>query len=202
MWYWVFRIIIAGILKILFRLKVEGLENLPQKTNFIVAANHVSFLDPFIIGVAIPEKIHFLVLGSIYNVPWARWFMNLTEPLPTLRTSSSSERAIHLLMKNKTVGLFPEGTRSYDGKMREFKRGAALLALKTGRPIVPCAIQGAYEAYRRGRKLPKLKPIKVKFGKPVYLLKEFDEIIDDIFLQEGTLRVKNAVEELLYAGAR
>ncbi len=173
---------------------MEGLANIPQKSNFIIVANHTSFLDPFIVEAAVPKKIHCLVLKGIYYKFGISWFFRLKEALPT---GDISEKAVDLLMRNEIVGLFPEGTRSHDGKLKEFKRGAALLALKTGRPIVPCAILGAYEAYPRWAKIPKLKPIKVKVGRPIYLLKEFDDIVDDVFLQEGIFKVRNAISELL-----
>lgn len=176
---------------------MEGLENLPQKNNFIVVANHASFLDPLVIKAAIPKKIHCLVLRSLYGIFGLSLFLKLEEALPT---GSSSEKAVSLLMQDKIVGLFPEGGRSYDGKLREFKTGAALLALKTGRPIVSCAILGAYDAFPRGANLPKLFPIKVKIAKPIYFLKEFTDVIDDLYLQEGILRVKNTIQEMLNAG--
>lgn len=195
MWYWIFRAVVIIILKLCFRFKVEGLENIPQKTNFIVVANHSSFLDPFVIEAAIPKKIHCLVLRGLYHNLGLRWFLKLKEAVPI---GKSSEKAIDLLSKNEVVGLFPEGRRSPDGKLREFRRGAALLALKTGRPIVPCAILGAYGAFPRGAKFPQLLPIKVKIGKPIYLLKEFEDVIDDLYLQEGIFKVRNTIQEMLY----
>lgn len=197
MFYWTLRIIATVILKIFFRLKVEGLENIPQKTNFIVVANHSSFLDPVVIGVAIPKKIYWITLSSLYGILWLRWIMNKTQSIPT---GSSSEKAIYLLLKNRNVGLFPEGELSYDGKLREFRRGAALLALKSGRPILPCAILGTYEALPRGAKFPKFLPLKIKLGKPIFLSKEFEDIIDDLYLQDGTFKIRNAVKEMLCAG--
>lgn len=197
MWYWILRPAVIVILKLFFGLKVEGVRNLPRKSNFIVVANHSSFLDPILIGAAIPKKIDWVTLVSLYRIFWARWLMKITEVIPT---GSASEKALYLLMKNRNIGLFPEGTRSFDGRLKEFKRGAALLALKTGRPIVPCAIQGAYEAFPRGVKLPRFSPIKVKIGKPVYLLKESEDIIDDICLQEGIFKIRNTIQEMLYAG--
>lgn len=185
------------ILKLFFRFKVEGLENIPKKTNFIVVANHESFLDPFVIAAAVPKKIHCLSSRFLYRLPWLKWVL---ERLETLSTGSSSEIAIDYLMKDKIVGLFPEGGCSRDGKLREFRRGAALLAIKTGRPIVPCAILGTYEALPVTAKFPKFVPIKVKIGKPVYLLKEFEEIIDDIYLQEGIFRIRDVVREMIDAG--
>lgn len=195
--YTILRAITIAVLKILFKFKVEGLENLPQKTNFIVVANHSSFLDPVLIGAAIPRKIYWIALRDFYSSFWLRWIMDMTETLPT---GGASEKTVYLLMKNKNVGLFPEGTRNFDGKLKEFRRGAALLALKSGRPIVPCAILGAYEAFPRRVKFPKLLPIKVKIGKPKYLLKEFEDIIDDIYMQEGIFKIRKTIQEMLYAG--
>jgi 1-acyl-sn-glycerol-3-phosphate acyltransferase len=120
--------------------------------------------------------------------------------LEVLPAGKSSEKAVEFLMRDKVVGLFPEGGCSGDGKLREFRRGAALLALKTGRPILPCAILGAYAALPRQAKFPKFIPIKVKIGRPIYLLKEFDEVIDDLYLQEGIYKVRNSIQEMLNGG--
>ncbi len=144
------------VLKLFFSFKVEGLENLPQKSNFIVVANHASCLDPFVIAAAIPKKIHCISSRVLYGIPWLKWALERLEALPT---GSSSEEAIDFLMRNKIVGLFPEAGCSRDGNLREFRRGAALLALKTGRPIVPCAILGTYEALAVRAKFPKFLPI-------------------------------------------
>lgn len=192
----IFNKVLIVILKLLFRLKVEGLDNLPKKSNFIIVANHTSLMDPLVMLVAIPKRIYWLALRELSLISWLDWFIQKAKAIPT---GGSSEKLIDLLMRNKNVGLFPEGSISRDGKIREFRRGAALLAIKTGRPIVPCAILGTNVALPRKVKLPKfLTPIKVKIGKPRFLLKEFDDIIDDIYLQEGILKIRNAIEELLY----
>jgi len=195
MWYWIFTIIFKINFKLFFRLKVEGLENLP-KSNFIIIANHNSYLDPLVIMAIVPRKIHCIALRSLYRVWWIKWFLRLVEALPV---GSSSPKAVELLANNSIIGLFPEGGLSFNGKLREFRRGAALLAFKTGRPIVPCAISGTYEAFPRDAKRIKFMPIKVKIGEPIYLLKEPDEVIDDLYLQEGIFKVRNTVKELLNA---
>lgn len=175
---------------------MEGLENLPQKSNFIMVANHVSYLDALLLGVAMPKKIYWIALRELYSIIWMRWFLKLTDTLPS---GSSSEKAVGLLASNECVGLFPEGGVSRDGKLREFRRGAALLALKTGRPILPCVVSGTFEALPFGAIIPKLFPLKVKIGKPVYLLKEFDDIVDDVYMQEGILKIRNIIREMSYA---
>jgi 1-acyl-sn-glycerol-3-phosphate acyltransferase len=127
---------------------------------------------------------------------WLGWFLQATETLPS---GSSSQRAIDLLLSNKNIGLFPEGGVSRDGKLKEFRRGAALLALKTGRPIVPCAIIGTFQALPFGSRIPKLTTIKLKIGKPVFFAKEFEEVIEDIYLQEGMLKLRNIIKGMLDA---
>jgi 1-acyl-sn-glycerol-3-phosphate acyltransferase len=196
MWYKIFRTGCILFLKLFFRLKIEGRENLPKKSNFIVVANHSSFMDPFVVAAAIPAKIYCIASRSLYAFPKLKWALRKLDCLPT---GASSECAIDLLVKNNIVGLFPEGGISRDGKLREFKRGAALLAMKTGRPIVPCAIRGAYEALPIKAKFPRLVPITITICKPVFLLKEFDEVLDDTDLQEGTTRIKNSIKEKVNA---
>lgn len=195
MWYWIFKGLFLILLKIFFYFKVEGLDNLPAKTNFIIAANHASYLDSLCLGVAVPRRIYWIAARYLYRVGWLRWFLKKTN---TFALGNASEQAFFLLEKGKNVGLFPEGKRSPDNTLGEFKTGAALLAVKTGRPIVPCAILGAFCAYPAGAKFPKLfTPIKVRIGKPVYILRHFDDIIDDTYLQEGMLRVRGQIKEML-----
>ncbi len=197
MWYWIFRAVFIVIAKFFFRLKAEGLENIPQKSNFIIVANHTSHLDPLFIMAAVPKKIHCIALRRLYKIFWIGQFLRMIEALPL---GSSSQKAVDLLKKNKNVGLFPEGRVSPDGKLMDFRRGAALLASKTGRPILPCAVFGAYAALPLRAKSLKFLPIKIKIGKPIYILKEFSDVIDDISLQEGIFKVRNAIKEMLIAG--
>ena len=198
MWYWIFRILFLGLFKTCFTFKVEGSINLPAKNNFIIVSNHASWMDPIILGVAINRRIHYIAMRSLYRIKWLKWFVKLLDALPT---GASSQKAIQLLNHNKNIGLFPEGGCTADGKLRNFKRGAALLAVKTGRPVVPCAVTGSFQSFPRTARFPKLLlPIKVTIGRPIYLLKEFDEIIDDSCLQKGTFRIQNAVTEILKRG--
>lgn len=185
------------VFKLFFNLKIEGKENIPQKTNFIIVSNHNSFLDAVVIMAVVPQKVNCIALRDIYKMYWLGWFLKIVETLPC---GSASQKAINLIMNNKNVGLFPEGGVSRDGKLKEFRRGAALLAHKTGRPIVPCAILGTYGSLPFGARFPKFRPLKLKIGKPIFLTKEFDEIIDDLYLQEGTFRLRNAIKEMLNAG--
>ncbi|TBR16964.1 1-acyl-sn-glycerol-3-phosphate acyltransferase, partial [bacterium] len=152
MWYWAVRIFFKVVLNLFFRLKVEGKENLPKHYNYIVVSNHASFLDPAVVGSVMPHKVYCIAMRDIYRIPWLKWLLPKLDVMPT---GSSSKKAIDLLMKGEVVGLFPEGGCSHDGKLKEFRRGAALLAFKTGRPIVPCAVIGTYEALPVKRFIPR-----------------------------------------------
>jgi 1-acyl-sn-glycerol-3-phosphate acyltransferase len=197
MWYWILRVFVVVVVKTLFRIKVEGKENLPR-SNFIAVANHSSFLDSLVLGVAIPKKIHYLVSREIYGATWLQWFMRKSETMPI---GNISNKAVDLLASDSNVGLFPEGRVSRDGTLGEFRRGAALLAYKTGRPILPCAILGTFDALPITAKSPRLfTSIKIKIGKPVYAVKEFDDWIDDVYMQELILKVRDAVKEMMDAG--
>lgn len=96
--------------------------------------------------------------------------------------------------------MFPEGSRSKTGGLKEFKKGAALLALKTGRPIIPCAILGAHEAFPVGAKFPKLRPIKFKIGKPITFTQRFEDTIDKLVLLQETSKIREAVKEMIEKG--
>lgn len=183
------------MLKVFFKFKVEGLDNLPDKTNFIVVANHASYLDSLALGAAIPAKIYWIAARFLYRIGWLRGFLKKTD---ALALGNASQRAFNLLEEKRNVGLFPEGKRSLDGKLGEFRTGAALLASKSGRPLVPCAILGAYQAYSPGARFPKLfTPVQVRIGKPIYILREFGDIIDNTYLQEEMHRVKEKIKEML-----
>jgi len=197
MWYWVFRSFSRGILKSFFKLKVEGLENLPAKTNFIIVSNHNSYLDPVALAVALPSRIYWIATYVLFKFKWMRWFFKKIDALPT---GKAADQALCLLEKNKNIGVFPEGAISRDGQLKDFHRGAAVLALKTGRPIVPCAILGTFTALPFGSFFPKFGPIKVKIGKPKFFLKEFTDIVDDLYLEQGIFEIRNKIKEMIYAG--
>jgi 1-acyl-sn-glycerol-3-phosphate acyltransferase len=198
MWYWIFRSLFIITLKIFFRFKVEGRENLPAKTNFIAVANHASFMDALVVGAAIPQRTYWIAFRGLFKIFWLRWFLNSIGAIPS---GNAAAKTIELLRQKKNVGLFPEGRVTHDGKLGEFRSGVALLALKTGRPLVPCAINGTFQALPRSARFPKFfVPITVKIGKPRYLLREFTDTVDEVYLQEGMLKIKNNIKEMLHGG--
>ncbi|MFA5165347.1 MAG: lysophospholipid acyltransferase family protein [Candidatus Omnitrophota bacterium] len=150
--------------KTLFRLNTTGRDNIPKEGGAIIAANHSSYIDPVALAVAIPRRISWIVRKDVYDV-W--WLKGLFASTGMIREGGSVGKAIQLLEQGGLVGVFPEGTRSPDGKLGAGKKGAAVMALKTGVPVIPCGITGAFEAYPRGAVFPRPFPVKVSIGKPV-----------------------------------
>ncbi len=162
--YRILRAIAWFLCKALFRLKTTGLRNIPKEGGAIIAANHSSYIDPVALAVAIPRRISWIVRKDVYDV-W--WLEGLFASTGMIREGGSVDKAIKLLEQGGLVGIFPEGTRSPDGKPRAGRKGASVMALKTGVPVIPCGITGAFEAYPRGAVFPKPFPVKVSIGKPV-----------------------------------
>ena len=162
--YRILRLIGWLICKILFRLKVKGVENIPAKGNIIIAANHSSYLDPIAIGAVIPRQIKWIVRKDVYDVWWLR---SLFASTGMIRENGSVGKAVDLLGKGENVGVFPEGSRSPDGRLGAGKRGVAIMALKSGAPVIPCAVKGAFKAYPRNAVFPRPYPVEIIIGKAI-----------------------------------
>lgn len=159
------------IFKIFYNLRVEGRDNLPKSGPFILYANHTSYLDGFLAAVSLPNfpdtDLFFVGFRPYLNVPVIRNLIKIGRVIPLDFSSHLLEalRSAYYVLKNgKSLCLFPEGIRSLDGNVREFKRGFGILVKESGAKLVPVAISGAYEAWPRTAKFPKPHPIKVKFG--------------------------------------
>lgn len=159
----------------LFRLRVEGLENLPARGPYILSSNHQSFIDPIVMASVLPEDIlrnTFAVgtseiFGKGLMRRLARW-LRVVVVDPDANLVPAMRAGAHGLRLGKVLILYPEGERSIDGKPTTFKKGAAILSVHMQAPIVPVAIEGFYEAWPRGKKFfQKLAPLKMRFGKPI-----------------------------------
>ena len=160
------------ILHCYFRVRVEGRENIPPTGAYIVAANHVSLLDPFIIASLVPRVIHYLTYAFYYDLPACHWYCKRVYNIPLKKDGkdiSALKRALRVLKAGELLGIFPEGRRSETGQMGKGEPGAALIALKANVPILPVGIRGAYEALPKGAKFPTPHRITVTFGKPFRL---------------------------------
>ena len=155
------------ILRIWNRLEVTGQEHVPTHGSVILAANHVSYLDPVAVGVASPRKVVFMAQTELWKPPLMRLYLWLMECIPVERERAdykSIRASIKRIKAGAVMGIFPEGTRQHDGALTEAKRGVGLLAVQAKAPIVPVFIQGTHEALPRGRGAYLPKKIRVAFG--------------------------------------
>lgn len=152
------------------RIRVEGRENLPEGGG-LVAANHVSWLDiPVLARVINPRHGAFVARSSLSDFAAMGLLLRHTGVI-MIHRGQSDRAALRLMAEHLTqedlVVMFPEGTRSPDGSLQPFKGGALLAARMARRPIIPCAILGSFEAWPRGRAIPRPGRVTVRFGSPV-----------------------------------
>ncbi|MFS8543960.1 MAG: 1-acyl-sn-glycerol-3-phosphate acyltransferase, partial [Limnochordales bacterium] len=132
-----------------FRWECQDFHHLPPAGPAILAANHVNYLDPLLIGAAVPRQIHFMAKHELFHNRALAWLLDRVGAFPVRRGQADRQairRALELLAAGKVVGIFPEGTRSETGELQDVQGGTALLALKSGAPVVPLAVLGVERA--------------------------------------------------------
>ncbi len=177
MWYWTFKYILMGpALKALGRPKVSGLENIPDGPAILVS-NHLAVVDSFYLPLAVPRRIYFLAksdyfTGTGVKGAFKRWFFSASGQIPIDRTGADAaagalKAARSKLDQGELMCLYPEGTRSYDGRLYKGKTGAARIALEAGVPVLPVAMVGTDKLNPPGTVLPRPHQIEVRIGKPL-----------------------------------
>ena len=165
--YWLVKGMFYPFVRLYLGLRREGLEHLPRRGPLIIVSNHVSYMDAILLGSATPRPIHFMVLQWMYDLPLLRWFYWGMGTVPVQADGADSNairRAVKVLNKGHVLGIFPEGTRSPDGRIGETRPGAAMLAALSGAPVIPVFIDGAREAMPVGGMFPMPARVHVRFG--------------------------------------
>ncbi len=170
-WYWIAKLICRTFAMICFSWKCYGLENIPKEGSFLVVCNHQSFLDPIFCGSRMKRHMCFLARDTLFE----NWFfgplIRSVFAIPVKREQgdlSAMRKVIEVLKQGDGVCLYPEGTRTEDGKISPFKSGLGLLCRRGNAAIVPAVIDGAFECWPRTQKLFKTgMPIIIHFGKAV-----------------------------------
>jgi 1-acyl-sn-glycerol-3-phosphate acyltransferase len=188
MFWWLMKHVLLGpFLRLFFQPTAEGLENIPQEGGAILAGNHQSFLDNMILPLMIPDrKVVFLGKAEYFEKWYMRWFFKGAAMIPIQRGGgSASEAALNTAVAavrgGKLIGIFPEGTRSPDGRLYRGKSGVARMALEAGVPVIPVGITGTFEAMPYNRKIPRPHPVVVRFGAPL-TFERYREMPGDRFL--------------------
>jgi 1-acyl-sn-glycerol-3-phosphate acyltransferase len=167
------RIVSHLVLTILFRLRRQGMENIPPEGGLLLISNHESFLDPPAVGVCLPGRVmHSMARSGLFRPPGVGWLLKRFKAISIEEQGgdvAAMKRAIELLREGEVVLIFPEGARTPDGRLHEFKRGVSVLLRRSRCPVVPVAIAGAYEAWPRHRALPRVigQRVSVRIGEPI-----------------------------------
>lgn len=203
MFYYLLKHVLLGpLLKLLFRPRVEGLENIPDEGPAIVAGNHLSFSDHFLMPAVLHRRITFLAKQEYFTGPGLKGrltaaFFRSAGQIPVDRSGRSAARsavreALAVLARGELLGIYPEGTRSPDGRLYKGRTGVAVMAVKAGVPVIPCAMVGTFEVQPPGRILPRIRRVAIRFGTPL----DFSRFAG---LEEERFVVRSVTDEIMYA---
>jgi 1-acyl-sn-glycerol-3-phosphate acyltransferase len=175
--YWVVKAVLTPILRVLFRPWVDGEDNIPHEGAAIFASNHLSFSDSIFLPLVVPRKVTFLAKSDYFTGKglkglMTKGFMSGVGQVPIDRSGGAASEAalqtgLRILREGKILGLYPEGTRSPDGRLYRGKTGVARMALEAGVPVIPVAMINTDVVQPTGKKIPKLGRVGVRVGKPL-----------------------------------
>ena len=160
-------LLVFPIFRFLFRGKTIGISNLPKRGGVVVVSNHGSHLDPPILGHALGRPVAFMAKSELFKVPILSLIISACGAYPVKRGAGDREairNASNRLNEGWATGVFLDGTRQENGRVNDPKAGAALLAARTGSPILPVAIVNSHRAFPKGSLLPRLVPIHLRVG--------------------------------------
>jgi 1-acyl-sn-glycerol-3-phosphate acyltransferase len=204
--YSVLHSVVPPLARALWRPTVTGLENVPATGGVILASNHRSFVDSVVIPCVVPRKVVFLAKSDYFTGAGARgavsraWFEGLGM-LPVDRDDSkaalaSLDTALEVLGRGEAFGIYPEGTRSRDGRLYRGRTGVAHLALTAGVPIVPVGLTGTEDIQPVGSRRPRLAEVTVRFGTPIEVLGRYDGVPLGRARREVTDEIMAAIQAL------
>jgi 1-acyl-sn-glycerol-3-phosphate acyltransferase len=150
--------------------RVVGAENVPDEGGAVIASNHLSHLDPPVVGTAMPRRTYYFAAAYLFNNPIFGFIIRKCYAFPVKRGAADTralKNAIEVLKAGELLTMFPEGTRSRTGELGEFDLGAALAASRAGVPIVPCAVTGTNDILPRGASFLRRGRVAVSFGEPI-----------------------------------
>jgi 1-acyl-sn-glycerol-3-phosphate acyltransferase len=198
--------VVTPLSKAVWRPTITGTENVPPTGGVLIASNHLSFIDSFAIPIAAPRPVSFLAKSEYFTgtgVSGAirRGFFAISNAIPVDRHSSSAaqeslDAALAVLREGGGFGIYPEGTRSRDGRLYKGRTGVAWLALTAGVPVVPVGLTGTEKVQPVGSNRPLVVPITVAFGEPIDFAGRFDGVPPGRARREATDEVMAAIQRL------
>jgi 1-acyl-sn-glycerol-3-phosphate acyltransferase len=167
-WYRVARLGCVVFCAIFFRLRVRGRENVPRSGAYILAGNHQSYLDPVFCGVGLSRRLCYVARDSLYRFKPFAWLIRSLDAIPIGRDKAdiaAMKMIIARLQEGEAVCLYPEGTRTHDGRIVPFKAGFGLLCRRSRAAVVPVLVDGAFECWPRHKKLFVPGPVMIWYGR-------------------------------------
>ena len=171
--YWVLKAILTPLLRFCFRVRVQGREHVPGSGPVILVSNHVSFCDSIFLPLVLRRRVTFVAKAEYFEDRKTAWFFRAVGQIPVKRGGGPAslralDAAAEVLERGGVFGIYPEGTRSPDGRLYKGHTGVARLALQTGAPVVAVAMIGTAEAQPIGQAVPRFfMPITVRFSRPL-----------------------------------
>jgi 1-acyl-sn-glycerol-3-phosphate acyltransferase len=200
--YWIVKVVLTPILRFFFAVRIEGAENIPSSGAAILASNHVSFSDSIFLPMMLRRRITFVAKAEYFDDPKTAWFFRGVGQIPIRRDGGSASAgalaaATDVLRNGALFGIYPEGTRSPDGRLYKGKTGLARLAIANRAPIIPVAMIGTSEAQPIGQVMPNLfMPITIRVGRPIDVSRWVDRADDPKVLRRITDEVMFELREL------
>jgi 1-acyl-sn-glycerol-3-phosphate acyltransferase len=185
---WFFRV----LLLLMYRVRVYGLKNYPAEDGFLICANHQSHLDPIVMGVICPRPINYLARQTLFRFKSLSWFLSWNDAIPIDLEGTGLaglKETLRRLKRRETVLIFPEGTRSPDGKLQPIKLGFAAVGRRAKSDLLPIAFAGAFEAMPRTAWFPVPGSIQAVIGEPISY-SEYQALTDEALGQLLDLRMQ------------
>ncbi|MEH6945098.1 lysophospholipid acyltransferase family protein [Bacillus sp. JJ722] len=184
--------LVYALLKPIYRFEVIGTADFPKEGGVLLCSNHISALDPPVVGINAPRPVHFMAKEELFSAPVLGKLLPSLNAFPVKRGMSDREalrKGLGLLKEGKVLGLFPEGTRSETGELGKGLAGAGFFALRTDAVVVPCAIIGPYKRFKR---------LKVVYGRPIDF-SAYSEEGKKLNAEEATNIIMNEISMLIEA---
>lgn len=173
MGYWLTKLVLTPVLRLFFHVRAEGLEHVPRRGPAILASNHVAFCDSLFLPLVLRRRLTYVAKAEYFDNWKTAWFCRGVGQIPIRRGPGADWRraldaAVEVLGKGQLFGIYPEGTRSKDGRLHRGHTGIARVALQTGAPVIPVGLIGTREAQPIGQLVPKpFSRITLRFGEPL-----------------------------------
>ena len=163
--------------RIYWRIQLEGIQHIPTDGPLIIASNHVTYADPFLVCLPIHLRVHFMAWDALFEVPGLSWMIRRLRAFPVQLESAdprSTREAVRLLQTGQSVMIFPEAARSPDGRLQRFRTGAFRLASSLQVPVLPVTILGGHDSWPPGRVLPRPGRLSIVYHPVILPPKEPD----------------------------